>query len=64
VTLFARWASGRTSSEGRVAPRNPQRILKPDGKLWVTGTHPINFSLEFALRLGTASSISNLGRAL
>jgi hypothetical protein len=43
-------ASGRTSSDGPVAPRDPQRVLKPDGTLWVTGTHHIIFSLGFALQ--------------
>ncbi len=33
--------------------RAARRILKPDGTLWVTGTHHIIFSLGFALqRLG------------
>ncbi len=33
--------------------RAARRVLKPDGTLWVTGTHHIIFSLGFALqRLG------------
>ncbi len=27
-----------------------RRVLKPDGTLWVTGTHHIIFSLGFALQ--------------
>jgi site-specific DNA-methyltransferase (adenine-specific) len=30
--------------------REERRILKPDGTIWVTGTHHIIFSLGFALR--------------
>jgi site-specific DNA-methyltransferase (adenine-specific) len=30
--------------------RNARRVLKPDGTLWVTGTHHIIFSLGFALQ--------------
>ena len=30
--------------------RAARRVLKPDGTLWVTGTHHIIFSLGFALR--------------
>jgi hypothetical protein len=53
VTLFARWASGRTSSEGPIDWCDPQLILKPDGTLGVSGTHHIVFSLWSAiLRLG------------
>ena len=29
--------------------RAARRVLKPDGTLWVTGTHHIIFSLGFAL---------------
>jgi site-specific DNA-methyltransferase (adenine-specific) len=33
--------------------REARRVLKPDGTLWVSGTHHIIFSLGFALqRLG------------
>jgi site-specific DNA-methyltransferase (adenine-specific) len=33
--------------------REARRVLKPDGTLWVTGTHHIIFSIGFALqRLG------------
>jgi hypothetical protein len=49
VTLFARWAS-----EGpRVKVRwlyVTQRILKPDGTLWMSGTHYIISSLGYALQ--------------
>ena len=30
--------------------REARRILKPDGTIWVTGTHHIIFSLGFALQ--------------
>ncbi len=30
--------------------REARRVLKPDGTLWVTGTHHIIFSLGFALQ--------------
>jgi site-specific DNA-methyltransferase (adenine-specific) len=30
--------------------REARRILKPDGTLWVSGTHHIVFSLGFALQ--------------
>jgi site-specific DNA-methyltransferase (adenine-specific) len=30
--------------------REERRILKPDGTIWVTGTHHIIFSLGFALQ--------------
>jgi hypothetical protein len=29
---------------------NDRRVHKPDGTLWVTGTHHIIFSIEFALQ--------------
>ena len=32
--------------------REARRILKPDGTIWVTGTHHIIFSLGFALQGG------------
>jgi site-specific DNA-methyltransferase (adenine-specific) len=33
--------------------REARRVLKPDGTLWVTGTHHIIFNIGFALqRLG------------
>ena len=53
MALDARWASGRTSSEGPIDRCDPQLILKPDGTLGVSGTHHIVFSLWSAiLRLG------------
>jgi site-specific DNA-methyltransferase (adenine-specific) len=30
--------------------REARRVLKPDGTLWVSGTHHIIFSLGFALQ--------------
>ena len=30
--------------------KEARRILKPDGTIWVTGTHHIIFSLGFALQ--------------
>jgi site-specific DNA-methyltransferase (adenine-specific) len=30
--------------------REARRILKPDGTIWVTGTHHVIFSLGFALQ--------------
>ena len=30
--------------------KEASRILKPDGTIWVTGTHHITFSLGFALQ--------------
>ena len=30
--------------------RAARRVLKPDGTLWVTGTHHVIFSLGFALQ--------------
>jgi hypothetical protein len=42
-----------TEAARQAATRAARRILKPDGTLWVTGTHHIIFSLGFALqRLG------------
>jgi site-specific DNA-methyltransferase (adenine-specific) len=37
-----------------------RRILKPDGTLWVTGTHHIIFSLGFALQTLNFRIINNL----
>ena len=42
-----------TEAARQAATRAARRVLKPDGTLWVTGTHHIIFSLGFALqRLG------------
>ena len=30
--------------------REARRVIKPDGTLWVSGTHHVIFSLEFALQ--------------
>ncbi len=40
-----------------------RRVLKPDGTLWVTGTHHIIFSLGFALQ-GLGFKIINKVRRL
>ncbi len=48
MTLFARWASGRTASG--TCGGSGRRVLKPDGTLWVSVTHHILFSLGFALQ--------------
>jgi site-specific DNA-methyltransferase (adenine-specific) len=41
--------------------RAARRVLKPDGTLWVTGTHHIIFSLGFALR-GLGFKTRNKGK--
>jgi site-specific DNA-methyltransferase (adenine-specific) len=42
-----------TEAARQAATRAARRVPKPDGTLWVTGTHHIIFSLGFALqRLG------------
>ena len=64
-TLFARWDFGKDLEWDVLWLRIARRALRPDGTLWVTGTHHIIFSLGLALhRLGTASVMSNLGRSL
>ena len=40
--------------------REARRVLKPDGTLWVTGTHHIIFSLGFALQTLDFKIINNL----
>jgi hypothetical protein len=46
--------SVRSKGFGKVyLERNVRRVHKPDGTMWVTGTHHIIFSIGFALqRLG------------
>jgi hypothetical protein len=64
-TLFARWDFGKDLERDVLWLRIARRALRPDGTLWMTGTHHIIFSLGLALhRLGTASVMSNLGRSL
>ena len=43
--------------------RAARRVLKPDGTLWVTGTHHIIFSLGFALTLWCGTGVVERIRA-
>jgi site-specific DNA-methyltransferase (adenine-specific) len=40
--------------------REARRILKPDGTIWVTGSHHIIFSLGFALQSGDFRLINTI----
>jgi site-specific DNA-methyltransferase (adenine-specific) len=40
--------------------REARRVLKPDGTLWVSGTHHIIFSLGFALQRLEFRVINNI----
>ena len=51
MTLFARRGSFEADHAWNVRwLKEARRALKPDGTLWVTGTHHIIFSLGFALQ--------------
>ena len=50
VTLFARWGWKKDHEFNVRWLKAARRLLKPDGTLWVTGTHHIIFSLGFALQ--------------
>jgi hypothetical protein len=50
VTLFARWGFAEDHQFNVRWLKAACRILKPNGTIWVTGTHHIIFSLGFALQ--------------
>ncbi len=60
MTLFARWGLVKDHEFNLRWLRAARRVLKPDGTLWVTGTHHVIFSLGFALRTLGFKVINNI----
>jgi DNA modification methylase len=50
VTLFARRGQKREHEFNVRWLKAARRVLKPEGTLWVMGTHDIIFSIGFALQ--------------